>query len=97
MRNWDPPTHCKSSPASLVQQVVNSVHKTGLQLIGENALRRYDDNAYNTILNYKSKLAAFTYLSLTPELVSDKWLSNFTAFVKKMHGDNHMPLQDINI
>jgi len=97
MRNWDPPTHCKSSPASLVQQVVNSVHKTGLQLIGENALRRYDDDAYNTILNYKSKLAAFTYLSLTPELVSDKWLSNFTEFVKKMHGDSHRPLQDIDI
>lgn len=93
MRNLDPPKRCKSAPASLVQQVVRAVHTAGLQLIGENALTRYDDNAYNTILSYKSKLAAFTYLSLTPELVSAKWLSNFTRFVKMMHSNGRKPLQ----
>jgi len=91
MTNWDAPKHCKSSAASLVHQVVGAVHKSGLHFIGENALTRYDDHAYDTILNYKSKLTAFTYLKLTSELISDKWFSKFTRFVERMHsiGGSH--------
>jgi len=85
MTNWEQPRRCKSSPANLVRQVIFSVQKAGLHLIGENALPRYDEKAYKTTLKYKSKLAAFTYLSLTPKLLAYKRFSKFAAFVEMMH------------
>jgi beta-amylase len=65
----------------------------------ENALSRYDRNAYNQILKTarpngvnktgppKLRIFAMTYLRLSDELLRENNFSIFKFFVKKMHAD----------
>lgn len=65
----------------------------GVEVAGENALLCYKRSGYEQIIaqanakgNRKHKLAAFTYLRLTPELMEDNNLAEFTHFVHQLHG-----------
>jgi len=85
MKNTDPPSRCMAAPAKLVRQAIHAARRVGLELIGENAMPRYDEDAYEAMLEYKGELSALTFLSLTPDLVSYKWLPGFSGFISRMH------------
>ncbi|CAA0807136.1 Beta-amylase 1- chloroplastic [Striga hermonthica] len=64
-------------------QVAAAAREAQVPLAGENALPRYDENAYEQILN-AGNMCAFTYLRMNPDLFQpDNW-RRFVAFVKRM-------------
>lgn len=78
-----------SDPESLVSDVFQVSQKYGLNFEGENALERYDWDAYNQILKWKSKgLCEFTFLRMSKKLLEDKniW-RDFKKFTHRMHGE----------
>ncbi|CAH9126266.1 unnamed protein product [Cuscuta epithymum] len=99
MRDSDQPAEAKSGPQELVQQVLSSGWKELIDVAGENALARYDAQAYDQILlnarpngvnlnsSPKLKMSGFTYLRLSDDLLRDDNFRLFTNFVKKMHAD----------
>ncbi|KAK7272316.1 hypothetical protein RJT34_28829 [Clitoria ternatea] len=105
MRNCEQDPEAQSGAQELVQQVLSGGWMEGIQVAGENALSRYDSEAYNQILlnarpngvmrsNYppKPKMYGVTYLRLSNELFQKKNFEMFTTFVKKMHVDmDHCP------
>lgn len=70
-----------------------------IEVACENALSRYDRKAYNQILKNarpngvnrdgppKLRIAAFTYLRLSDDLLKGKNFRIFKTFVRKMHAD----------
>mmetsp|Transcript_103824 Transcript_103824/g.322824 ORF Transcript_103824/g.322824 Transcript_103824/m.322824 type:complete len:99 (-) Transcript_103824:432-728(-) len=74
-----------SSPEWLVNQVLSAAMEKGLRFSGENALRRYDDWAYNKMFSYRANLDALTYLRLGPVLLEPDNLARFARFVRFMH------------
>lgn len=99
MRDSEQPATAKSGPQELVQQVLSGGWRENIEVAGENALPRYDANAYNQMLlnarpngtnkNGPPKLRMFglTYLRLSDDLLKEDNFKLFETFVKKMHAD----------
>jgi len=85
MRNEQVTWECQSRPQDLVYQVAQAAGSQGVTFNGENALPRYDAQAYDQILKWRSYLHAFTYLRLSEELVGSGF-HNFANFVGRVHG-----------
>ena len=51
MRDNQQPASCACGPFELVQQTEDAAFKAGIHYGGENALPRYDADAYNAILS----------------------------------------------
>ncbi|XP_020237820.1 beta-amylase [Cajanus cajan] len=104
MRNHEQPAEARSGAQELVQQVLSGSWMENLEVAGENALSRYDSEAYTQILlNARPnglnkwgpptlKLAGVTYLRLSDELLHQTNFDVFKAFVRKMHANlDHCP------
>uniref|UniRef100_A0A7N0TBN6 Beta-amylase n=1 Tax=Kalanchoe fedtschenkoi TaxID=63787 RepID=A0A7N0TBN6_KALFE len=99
MRDSEQPANAKSGPQELVQQVLSGGWRENIRVAGENALSRYDKDAYNQILlnarpnginkagKPKLKMSGVTYLRLSDDLLEDKAFNLFKKFVRKMHAD----------
>ncbi|KAJ4457282.1 putative Beta-amylase 2; chloroplastic [Paratrimastix pyriformis] len=88
MRDTEQPSSAQCGPYELVGQTLWEAKNVGIGYAAENALPRYDDTAYATILDNsvrQMKIDAFTYLRLTDDLIynGDNW-SRFANFVGKM-------------
>jgi len=87
MKDREQPEHANCSPEGLVRQVQMATTTAGVELAGENALERYDADAFAQVLstsNSGSGLGAFTYLRMNKRLFEgDNW-RNFVEFVKSM-------------
>ncbi|RZB83634.1 Beta-amylase [Glycine soja] len=99
MRNHEQPAKAKSGAQELVQQVLSGGWLESLEVAGENALARYDREAYNQILlNARPngvnkygpptlKMYGVTYLRLSDKLMQQTNFNIFKAFVRKMHAN----------
>lgn len=83
----------QTDPEGLVMQVLNAAWDAGADVACENALTCYHKSGYDQILSSAKPegirgkhLVAFTYLRLTPELLEEKNLREFTDFVSRLHG-----------
>ena len=83
----------QTDPESLVMQVLNAAWDAGADVACENALTCYHKSGYDQILSSAKPegirgkhLVAFTYLRLTPELLEEQNLREFTDFVSRLHG-----------
>lgn len=94
MHDHEQPQDALCAPEKLVKQVASATKAAQVPLAGENALPRYDDYAYEQIINASSldvdgsaggdSMCAFTYLRMNPDLFhADNW-RQFVSFVKKM-------------
>lgn len=80
-------------------QVLSASWRENIEVAGENALPRYDPNAYNQMLLNarpngvnrdglpKLKMYGLTYLRLSNQLLDGWNFGVFKTFVKKMHAD----------
>ncbi|GMH22621.1 hypothetical protein Nepgr_024464 [Nepenthes gracilis] len=89
MKDREQPEHANCSPEGLVQQVKMATKKAGIELAGENALERYDADAYAQVLaTSKSEsgngLSAFTYLRMNKQLFETNNWRHLVEFVKSM-------------
>lgn len=88
MRDSEQPGYACSNPQTLVRQTIDSVRATGGHYDGENALPRYDNTAYGTIIENSRQgpgtIKAFTYLRLDGNLLSGQNWENFKGFVRGM-------------
>lgn len=99
MRDSEQSAEAKSGPQELVQQVLSGAWREKIEVAGENALSRYDAEAYNQILLNarpngvnkwgppKLRMFGVTYLRLYDELFEEKNFNLFKTFVRKMHAD----------
>ncbi|KMT02261.1 hypothetical protein BVRB_9g206490 isoform A [Beta vulgaris subsp. vulgaris] len=99
MKDYEQPGYASSAPQELVQQVLSASWRENIEVAGENALPRYDPNAYNQMLLNarpngvnrdgppKLKMYGLTYLRLSNQLLDGWNFGVFKAFVKKMHAD----------
>ncbi|RZB83633.1 beta-amylase-like [Glycine soja] len=99
MRNHEQPIEARSGAQELVQQVLSGCWMEKLEVAGENALARYDSEAYNQILLNarpngiskwgppKLKMYSMAYLRLSDELLQQTNFDIFKAFVRKMHAN----------
>nr|DAD23227.1 TPA_asm: hypothetical protein HUJ06_024690 [Nelumbo nucifera] len=99
MRDSEQSGGAKSGPEELVQQVFSAGWRENIDVAGENALSRYDREAYNQILKNarpngvnrdgppKLRMAAMTYLRLSDDLLQGKNFKIFKTFVRKMHAN----------
>ncbi|KAF6160203.1 hypothetical protein GIB67_016639 [Kingdonia uniflora] len=99
MRNSEQSEEAKSGPEELVQQVLSAGWREDIEVVGENALPRYDRTAYNQILKNarpngvnrdeppKLRMVVLTYLRLSNNLLESKNFRIFKTFVRKMHVD----------
>lgn len=99
MRDSEQSAEAKSGPQELVQQVLSGAWREKIEVAGENALSRYDAEAYNQILLNarpngvnkwgppKLRMFGVTYLRLYDELFEEKNFNLFKTFVGKMHAD----------
>lgn len=85
MRNYEQPSECASAPEDLVRQTSSAAAAAGIRYAGENALPRYDRNAYDQIISNKGSMSAFTYLRLNPQLIEGQNYNEFKRFVSLMH------------
>jgi len=92
MRNNEQPgSTCCCNPETLVYQTLQAANSIGLHYQGENALPRYDQTAYNTILYESNRvfvIDGFTYLRLSDTLMQSSNLATFGSFVNQMHNLN---------
>ncbi|KAK7261051.1 hypothetical protein RIF29_27354 [Crotalaria pallida] len=104
MRNHEQIPEALCGPQELVQQVLSGAWKENIEVAGENALPRYDRDAYNQILlnarpnginrngHPKLRMYGVTYLRLCDELLQKTNFDIFKSFVRKMHADmDHCP------
>ena len=98
MKDSEQPEHANCSPEGLVRQVKMATKAAGTELAGENALERYDSNAYAQVLATSKSdsgngLSAFTYLRMNKRLFEGNNWRNLVEFVKKMSegGRNRLP------
>ncbi|KAG9454245.1 hypothetical protein H6P81_007149 [Aristolochia fimbriata] len=99
MRDSEQIPDAKSGAEELVQQVFSGAWREKIEVACENALPRYDRQAYNQILRNARpnginrngtpthKIAALTYLRLSAELLKPQSFRIFKTFVRKMHAD----------
>ncbi|RDX77647.1 Beta-amylase, partial [Mucuna pruriens] len=99
MRNHEQPAEACSGVQELVQRVLSGGWMENLEVAGENALARYDCEAYNQILlNARPnginrygpptlKMYGVTYLRLSDVLMQETNFDTFKAFVRKMHAN----------
>lgn len=99
MRDSEQSAEAKSGPQELVQQVLSGAWREKIEVAGENALSRYDAEAYNQILLNarpngvnkwgppKLRMFGVTYLRLYDELFEENNFNLFKTFVRKMHAD----------
>ncbi|KAJ0983446.1 hypothetical protein J5N97_011701 [Dioscorea zingiberensis] len=99
MRDSEQPAEAKSAPEELVQLVLSAGWREEIEVACENALNRYDKEAYNQMLKNarpnginengppEHRISALTYLRLGDDLMKSSNLSLFKVFVKKMHAD----------
>lgn len=89
MKDKEQPDHANCSPEGLVHQVKMATTTARGELAGENALERYDADAYAQVLSTSksdsgSGLAAFTYLRMNKRLFEgDNW-RHLVDFVRSM-------------
>ncbi|KAF7828504.1 beta-amylase 3, chloroplastic-like [Senna tora] len=89
MKDRQQPEHANCSPEGLVHQVKMATSAAGVELAGENALERYDADAYAQVLatsrsDSGNGLAAFTYLRMNKRLFDgDNW-RHLVDFVRSM-------------
>ncbi|KAM0918636.1 hypothetical protein ACQ4PT_008725 [Festuca glaucescens] len=86
MKDEQQPGHAGCSPELLVQQVRAAARNARVELAGENALERYDEQAFAQVASTAAStgLSAFTYLRMNRNLFDgDNW-RRFVAFVKTM-------------
>ncbi|XP_058086026.1 beta-amylase 3, chloroplastic-like [Magnolia sinica] len=89
MRDEQQPSHANCSPELLVQQVKSAAKIAEAELAGENALERYDQDAYAQVVeassgNSTNRLSAFTYLRMNKKLFEGENWRQFVQFVKNM-------------
>ncbi|XP_014491788.1 beta-amylase-like, partial [Vigna radiata var. radiata] len=99
MKNVEQPVKAQSGAEELVTQVLSGGWAENIEVAGENALERYDHEAYNQILSNarRNDIAKFghptlkmygvTYLRLSDKLMKQRNFDIFKAFVKKMHAN----------
>ncbi|KAK9198262.1 hypothetical protein WN944_013446 [Citrus x changshan-huyou] len=96
MRDTEQPGNANCSPEGLVRQVKMATRTAGVELAGENALERYDADAYAQVLatsnlDAGNGLSAFTYLRMNKKLFeSDNW-RNLVEFVQRMSSEGRRP------
>ncbi|KAM0840573.1 hypothetical protein ACQ4PT_059566 [Festuca glaucescens] len=86
MKDEQQPGHAGCSPELLVQQVRAAARNARVEFAGENALERYDEQAFAQVASTAASagLSAFTYLRMNRNLFDgDNW-RRFVAFVKTM-------------
>jgi hypothetical protein len=91
MRDCEHPPEGRCSPQGLLRQVLGCAERHGVPLSGENALQRYDADAFDRIAESAfgragraGRLEQLTFLRMG-DLMFDNWPS-FTAFVRRMRG-----------
>ncbi|KAK7402015.1 hypothetical protein VNO78_13949 [Psophocarpus tetragonolobus] len=99
MTNHEQPDDAQSGVQELVQQVLSGGWMENLEVAGENALARYDREAYNQLIlnarpnginkggHPKLKMYGVTYLRLSDELMGQRNFNMFKEFVRKLHAD----------
>lgn len=101
MRNSEQVEEALSAPEQLVQQVLSTGWREGIEVACENALSRYDRRGYNQmLLNARPngvglsgdgaapcRVVAVTYLRLSDELLASNNFRIFRTFVRKLHAD----------
>eukprot|EP00475_Leptophrys_vorax_P023486 TRINITY_DN3211_c0_g1_i1.p1 TRINITY_DN3211_c0_g1~~TRINITY_DN3211_c0_g1_i1.p1 ORF type:complete len:290 (-),score=71.73 TRINITY_DN3211_c0_g1_i1:211-1080(-) len=88
MRDSQQPSNCDCGPYELVKQVKSAAGSAGLKFAGENALPRFDNDAYSVILDQSTNSFAnveFTYLRLGTDLLSSSNFGTFKNFVSQMN------------
>ena len=91
MRDCEHPPEGRCSPQGLLRQVLGCAERHGVPLSGENALQRYDADAFDRIAESAfgragraGRMEQLTFLRMG-DLMFDNWPS-FTAFVRRMKG-----------
>ncbi|GMY09951.1 beta-amylase isoform X1 [Fagus crenata] len=99
MKDSEQSADAKSGPQELVQQVLSGGWREKIEVAGENALPRYDRDAYNQILLNarpngvnkdgppERRMYGVTYLRLSDDLLQKNNFNIFKTFVKKMHAN----------
>ncbi|XP_017977560.1 PREDICTED: beta-amylase [Theobroma cacao] len=97
MRDSEQDAAAKSGPQELVQQVLSGGWREHIEVAGENALSRYDSDAYNQMLlnarpngvteEGRPQMHTVTYLRSSDDLFEEENFELFKIFVKKMHAD----------
>lgn len=97
MQDNEQPSEAGCGPEALVRQVLNAGWKEGIEVSCENALPRFDEEAYDQIVRQsrpeginetgppKKRISAFTYLRLSQELMQEHSWKEFNKFVRRMH------------
>ncbi|KAG8057798.1 hypothetical protein GUJ93_ZPchr0002g24955 [Zizania palustris] len=91
-----------ADPEGLVWQVLNAAWDAGIPVASENALPCYDRDGFNKILENAKPLhdpdgrylLGFTYLRLSKILFERANFLEFERFVKRMHGEAVLDLQE---
>ncbi|GAM22352.1 hypothetical protein SAMD00019534_055270 [Acytostelium subglobosum LB1] len=87
MRDSEQPSDCLCRPEELVGQTKQQAQQAHIRYSGENALQRYDQDAYSEI-EYESTryflISGFSYLRLDEYLVSSQAFPTFQSFVQTM-------------
>jgi beta-amylase len=90
MRTFDQPfLRARCGPYQLVKEVFKNARDAGVRVAGENALERYDLQAYNQIVKAFRHVPiehayGFTMLRLGKALLEDDHMALFKQFVLKM-------------
>ena len=88
MQDNEQDSSCDCGPYELVQQVEHAAFSNGINFGGENALPRFDQTAYSTILsqaqNNGKVINDFTYLRLSNALLQSDNFNTFKGFVNSM-------------
>ncbi|CAN1195601.1 Beta-amylase 3, chloroplastic [Linum perenne] len=89
MRDGEQPEYASCSPQGLVWQVQMAAKAAGIELAGENALERYDADAYRQVMATSGAekgngLTAFTYLRMNKRLFEEGNWRHLAEFVKSM-------------
>ena len=100
MRDIEHPFFSRCGPEGLLRQIRAAAARYGVKVAGENALCRFDQDAYDKIiLNCRGEgddpelwktgallppMASFTFLRLSKELYEDENFNSFVRFVARM-------------
>ena len=100
MRDIEHPFFSRCGPEGLLRQIRAAAARYGVKVAGENALCRFDQDAYDKIiLNCRGEgddadlwktgallppMASFTFLRLSKELFEDENFNSFVRFVARM-------------
>mmetsp|Transcript_14462 Transcript_14462/g.23927 ORF Transcript_14462/g.23927 Transcript_14462/m.23927 type:complete len:641 (+) Transcript_14462:141-2063(+) len=79
-------TDWKCNPENLVLQTAAAAEEFGVDYSGENALARFDDEAYRQMIFqiYRTNAKALTYLRVSDDLFEDENLESFGRFCRAL-------------